>query len=210
MKNFENRAKAVLTADGLQERYTDRRIVGYDDLPKDELIWSLDISGILVDTYGMFDLTEECCGIEEGEAQHFTEEGCDFGDKFLEIEVDTKEIVEEMAEASIDILKRLAEEDGKKFDAELVAIYRPSEYNFTTDAYEMRITENPFKTTAELTEYLKSLIDRETHGDNFDTYFYDMNEVVSESLYNNITGYYIGSYDKLYTYEEVLKNFQKK
>ncbi len=216
MKNFENRAKKVLTADGLEERYVDRRIVGYDELDKAKIINSTEISRMLVDTYGMFDLTELSYGVDEGEAQYLEEQGIRIPESEYEgVEIDFKNVVLEMAKKSLEILKDMASDRGKPFEAEVVAFFSPSEYNFMTDDYEMYITANPFDSVDELKEFLKNMIE-EPYGNGgmtLDSHYSDeMYEFLNDYMYENITGWNIrkdGEYRENLSLDDLEKLYGK-
>lgn len=216
MKNFENRAKKVLTADGLMERYVDRRITGYDDLEKEKIVCSTDISPMLVDTYGMFDLTELSYGIDEGESQYMEEQEIRIPESDFEgVEIDFENVVLEMAQKSLEILEEMASDRGKPFEAEVVAFYSPSEYNYRTDDFEMYIKKNPFESVDELVDFLKEMVIEPygNGGSTLDSHYLDeMYEFMNNYMYENITGYNIrkdGEYMENLSLDELKKLYGK-
>lgn len=205
METLENRARATLTADGLQERYTDRRVADYDEIDESRVLDSRDIDNGLVDTYGLFDLTELCCGVEDMEQQHFEQDmDCDFGDERLECEFETQHILHDMADWSAEYF--MSRIDGLKLRT--ISIFSPSEYNYSTDYCEWEIIKSPFETREELIAELKKEIrdGLECVGDD---YRYFMYEKIDDYLCEHIAGYYVGDYNKLYEYDELLNKFRK-
>lgn len=218
MKNFENHARKSLTADGLQERYVDRRVVGYDKIDPKNILDSRDISFGLVDTYGQFDLTELCMSVEEGEYQYLTSDcGLDIpSDEFEGVEVDFRGVVLEMARHAGEFICEAVNgdlEDKKRpLELEVISYFSPSEYNFTTDSCEFVVKQNPFDTVEELAEYLENSFG---HGDGrslSDDYVYDMIEFLDNYIYENITGYNIrrnGEYLENISLDELEKIYKK-
>ena len=205
-ESFENRARASLTADGLQERYVDRRVADYDTIDRQRVIDSRDIDNGLVDTYGLFDLTELSSSVEEQEQAYFEQDNdCDFGDKFLECEFDTKHIVHFMAEVGAEFFEERI--DGLKL--RVISIFSPSEYNYSTDWCEWEITKNPFETREQLIEKMRELAIEQGHNWVGDDYRYEMYDKIDEYLYEHIAGYYVGDYETLYSREEILDKFKK-
>lgn len=145
MKNFENHAKKVLTADGLQERYVDRRVVDYDKIDKKEILDTRDISLALVDTYGMFDLTELSCGVDEGEFDYLTkdEEIKIPLDEYEGAEIEFGGVVEFMLETARLFMEAETELDlGKPLELETISYFSPSEYNYSTDWGEYSVEKS--------------------------------------------------------------------
>jgi hypothetical protein len=154
---FENRAKSTLTADGIQERYIDRRCKDYDKIDESRILSSKDIHYGLVDTYGQFDLTNLTYDRDNYDGEELERETGVKIEEFI-TNFDFVYVLEVMAEASLNWLMESAKSAGKPFEARVISIFAPSEYNYTTDDYYMEITKNPFDTTEELADFLKSLV----------------------------------------------------
>jgi hypothetical protein len=202
---FENRAKGTLTADGIQERYIDRRCKDYDKIDRSHIILSKDIHGGLVDTYGQFDLTELTYDRDNYDGEELERETGVKIEEFIS-HFDFVYVLEVMAEASLNWLMESAKSAGNPFEARVISIFAPSEYNYTTDDYEMEITKNPFDTTEELTEFLKSLIiDKNGYID--DGYIGDMIETIDMAVIDGGTTIEINGveYDTLDDFRETLK-----
>ena len=202
MKNFENHARKRLTADGLQDWYVDRRVVGYDKIDRKLILDSRDISFGLVDTYGQFDLTELCMSVEEGEYQYLTSDcGLDIpSSEFEGVEVDFRGVVLEMARhageficeaVNSDLISLILEDRKRPLELEVISYFSPSEYNFTTDSCEFVVKQNPFDTVEELAEYLKNSFGGGDGQSLSDDYVYGMIEFLDNYIYENITGYNI-------------------
>ena len=196
MKDY---SKKVLTADGLADACVDRRVADYDTLDKEKIINSKDIDDGLVDTYGLFDLTELSCGVDESEQQHFADMGCDFGGKSIECEIDCKGVVKFMAQVGADFFER--EIDGLQL--RVVSIYSPRYYNDETDSCEWLITKNPFDTVEKLVAEMKRVAVEE--GFVSDSYRAEMYEQLDNYLFENITGYTVDN--ETYTYNDLVEKF---
>lgn len=194
MKNFENHARKTLTADGLQERYVDRRVEGYDKIDKKEILDTRNISFALVDTYGMFDLTECSSFVDESEYEFLTKDrGIEIPiEDFDGVEIDFDDVVEYMLEVAKDFICEAVSMDlGKPLEMEVISYFSPSEYNYSTDWGEYRVLKNPFDTIEELAEYLKKSFGNGDGRSLSDDLIYHMREKLDEYMYENITGYNI-------------------
>ena len=204
--NFKNHA--------VNGRYKDERRVDYEELPKNQILDSMRISFSCIDSYSVFDLSITASELDDQEYENFTEYGVEVDyEAFDTCELDTENLTYEMAVKSVELLTELAREDGKEIEMEVVAVYSPSEYNFTTDSYEALVKKNPFESVEKLESYLKTLIyaDAEQTTMN-DDYFYEMLEFVELYLNDNIIGYNIRTDDGniMFTYDEMVKKFAKK
>lgn len=196
MKDY---SKKVLTADGLEPSCVDRRVADYDTLDKDKIIDSRDIHGGLVDTYGLFDLTELSCGVDESEQSHFADLGCDFGGSSVECEIDCKGALKFMAQVGADYFER--EINGLKM--RVVSVYSPRYYNYETDSCEWLITKNPFDTVEELVAEMKRVaVDKWGVKD---SYRGEMCEELDNYLFEHITGYTVDN--ETYTYNDLVEKF---
>ncbi len=192
MKNFENHARKTLTADGLQERYVDRRVEGYDKIDKKEILDTRDISFALVDTYGMFDLGELSGGVDDGEFDYLTkdEEIKIPFEEFEGAEIDFGGVVEYMLEVAKDFICEAVSVDlGKPLEMEVISYFSPSEYNYSTDWGEYRVLKNPFDTIEELAEYLKKSFGNGDGRSLSDDLIYHIEEKLDEYMRENLTGY---------------------
>lgn len=207
-ENFENRARKSLTADGLEERYIDRRVKNFDEIKKENIIWSGDIHGGLVDTYGQFDLTELTYE-EENEAGRELEEETGVEITEWNRNFNFVWLLEVMAEQSLNYF--VSHIDG--LEARVISVFAPSEYNYRTDDYEIEVLKNPFDTIEALVEEMKRVCienydeykDERLSHRLCDDYVYDMIECIDNTIIENTDSLTINGED--YDTEE---DFKKK
>ena len=181
-------------------RYTEKRVADYDELDKNSVVDSREVDFGLIDSYGLFDLTELAFGIDEREVEYMERE-LNLGKHNVECEINTENITEFMAT----VCGQYFEQKIDGLELRLVEVFSPSEYNYTTDSCVFEIVKNPFDSRERLIAELKRVVmDTDNGGFVNDEYRYNMLDALDEYMTENITGYTLDNGQKVYSYDELV------